>query len=170
MKKYVSTLLFVCISMALSAQTVLRGAVIDKSNNEPLPFATVAVMSADSTVVAGSVTIDNGDYRVEIPVRGQYLLSVSFIGYQTHYQSFIADKARIDLPTIALAPDANMLQAVQVVDKVPVVEQQMDKLVMNVSKSAFAQGSNALDLLRKAPGVSIDKDGNVLLNGQQVAV
>ena len=170
MKKYVSTLLFVCISMALSAQTVLRGAVIDKSNNEPLPFATVAVMSADSTVVAGSVTIDNGEYRVDIPVRGQYLLSVSFIGYQTHYQSLIADKARIDLPTIALAPDANMLQAVQVVDKVPVVEQQMDKLVMNVSKSAFAQGSNALDLLRKAPGVSIDKDGNVLLNGQQVAV
>ena len=170
MKKYVSTLLFVCISMALSAQTVLRGAVIDKSNNEPLPFATVAVMSADSTVVAGSVTIDNGEYQVEIPVRGQYLLSVSFIGYQTHYQSFIADKARIDLPTIALAPDANMLQAVQVVDMVPVVEQQMDKLVMNVSKSAFAQGSNALDLLRKAPGVSIDKDGNVLLNGQPVAV
>jgi hypothetical protein len=61
MKKYVSTLLFVCISMALSAQTVLRGAVIDKSNNEPLPFATVTVMSADSTVVAGSVTIDNGE-------------------------------------------------------------------------------------------------------------
>ena len=76
MKKYVFILLFVSISMALSAQTVLRGTVVDKSNNVPLPFATVAVMSADSTVVAGSVTIDNGEYRVDIPVRGQYLLSV----------------------------------------------------------------------------------------------
>ena len=170
MKKYVFILLFVSISMALSAQTVLRGTVVDKSNNEPLPFATVAVMSADSTVVAGSVTIDNGEYRVDIPVRGQYLLSVSFIGYQTYYQSLNADKAKIDLPAIALAPDATMLQAVQVVDRAPIVEQQMDKLVMNVSKTAFAQGSNGFDLLRKAPGVSIDKDGNVLLNGQPVAV
>ena len=170
MKKYVFILLFVSITMALSAQTVLRGTVVDKSNNVPLPFATVAVMSADSTVVAGSVTIDNGEYRVDIPVRGQYLLSVSFIGYQTHYQSLNADKAKIDLPAIALAPDATMLQAVQVVDRAPIVEQQMDKLVMNVSKTAFAQGSNGFDLLRKAPGVSIDKDGNVLLNGQPVAV
>ena len=170
MKKYVFTLLFVCISMALSAQTVLRGIVIDKSNDKPLPFATVAVMNTDSTVVAGSVTIDNGEYRVDIPVRGQYLLSVSFIGYQTYYQSLNADKARIDLPTIALAPDATLLQTVQVVERAPVVEQKMDKLVMNVSKTAFAQGCNGLDLLRKAPGVSIDKDGNVLLNGQPVAV
>ncbi len=170
MKKYVSILLFVCISMALSAQTVLRGTVVDKSNNEPLPFATVAVMNTDSTVVAGSVTIDNGEYRVDIPVCGQYLLAVSFIGYRTHYQSLNADKVKIDLPAIALEPDATMLQAVQVVERAPIVEQQMDKLVMNVSKTAFAQGSNALDLLRKAPGVSIDKDGNVLLNGQPVAV
>ena len=156
MKKYVSILLFVCISMALSAQTVLRGTVVDKSNNEPLPFATVAVMNTDSTVVAGAVTIDNGEYRVDIPARGHYLLAVSFIGYQTHYQSFNADKAQMALPAIALAPDAAMLQTVQVVDRAPIVEQQMDKLVMNVSKSTFAQGSNALDLLRKAPGVSID--------------
>lgn len=61
MKKYVSILLFLCISMALSAQTVLRGTVVDKSNNEPLPFATVAVMNTDSSVVAGAVTIDNGE-------------------------------------------------------------------------------------------------------------
>ena len=170
MKKYVFILLFVCISMALSAQTVLRGTVVDKSSNEPLPFATVAVMNTDSSVVAGAVTIDNGEYRVDIPERGQYLLAVSFIGYQTHYQSLNADKAQMALPAIALAPDAAMLQTVQVVERAPIVEQQMDKLVMNVSKSTFAQGSNALDLLRKAPGVSIDKDGNVLLNGQPVAV
>ena len=170
MKKFIFSLMLVGMALSLSAQTTLKGTVLDKSNGTPLPFATVALMRADSTVVTGAVTNDNGTYNITIPARGQYLLSVSFIGYQTHYQTLTADKAQMELPAIALAPDATMLQAVQVVDRAPIVEQQMDKLVMNVSKSAFAQGSNALDLLRKAPGVSIDKDGNVLLNGQPVAV
>ena len=170
MKKFIFTLILVCSVAALAAQTTLTGTVLDKSSGSPLPFATVAVMNADSVVVTGAVTDDHGAYRVAIPARGQYLLSVSFIGYQTHFQSIAAEKAQVELPPISLDPDATMLQTVQVVERAPIVEQQMDKLVMNVSKSAFAQGSNALDLLRKAPGVSIDKDGNVLLNGQPVAV
>lgn len=170
MKKQALFLLLIVAAVSLSAQTTLSGTVRDQSTNSPLPFATVAVMKSDSTVVTGAVTDDNGAYKLTIPNRGFYLLAVSFIGYQTHYQPINADRAQMELPAIALAPDATMLQAVQVVDRAPIVEQKMDKLVMNVSKTAFAQGSNALDLLRKAPGVSIDKDGNVLLNGQPVAV
>lgn len=170
MKKQAILIMLLLLSTCLTAQTTLSGTVRDQSSNSPLPFATVAVMKADSSVVTGGVTDESGAYRFVIPARGHYLLAVSFIGFQTHYQPLLADKAQLELPAIALVPDATTLQAVQVVERAPIVEQQMDKLVMNVSQSAFAQGSNALDLLRKAPGVSIDKDGNVLLNGQPVAV
>ena len=163
-------LLFVSITAALGAQSLsLSGTVTDLSNGKPLPFATVALLSTDSAVVTGAVTDEAGAFRLSPPARGRYLLSVSFIGYQTSFQSLDIDRQQTLLPTISLSPDATMLQAVQVVDRAPIVEQQMDKLVLNLSKTAFAQGSNALDLLRKAPGVSIDKDGNVLLNGQPVS-
>lgn len=170
MKKILALVLFTSVATLLAAQTTLKGTVIDRSTNSPLPYATVAVMKTDSTVVTGGVTDETGAYTIVVPARGHYLLSVSFIGYQTHYQPLAANNTQQDLPPVALAPDAAMLQTVQVVDRAPVVEQQMDKLVMNVSKTAFAQGSNALDLLRKAPGVSVDREGNVLLNGQPVAV
>ena len=171
MKRMVLLLLFVSITAALGAQSLsLSGTVTDLSNGKPLPFATVALLSTDSAVVTGAVTDEAGAFRLTPPARGRYLLSVSFIGYQTSFQSLEIDRQQTLLPTISLSPDATMLQAVQVVERAPIVEQQMDKLVLNLSKTAFAQGCNALDLLRKAPGVSIDKDGNVLLNGQPVAV
>lgn len=149
----------------IQAQTTIQGRVLDGSRNEPLPFATIAVLSADSTVVAGTVADENGHFA--LTVKEGRLIAFSFVGYNTEYRPF--DPAQRSLE-VALAPSATTLQTVQVTAKAPVIEQQMDKLVMNVAQSAFAQGSNAEDLLRKAPGVSIDKDGNVQLNGQAVAV
>lgn len=150
---------------SLQAQNTIKGRVLDGSSNEPLSFATVALLSADSSVVAGTVADENGQFSLS--VKEGRLLCFSFVGYTPEYRTF--DPAHSSLE-VTLRPSATTLQAVEVTAKAPVVEQQMDKLVMNVAQSAFAQGSNAEDLLRKAPGVSIDKDGNVKLNGQAVAV
>ena len=130
----------------------------------------MAVLNQDSTVLTGAVTDNKGEYAIGVKNQGEYILAVSFIGYETAYRKVTVGKSPVEMEAIVLSPDATMLQAVKVVERAPVVEQQMDKLVMNVAQSAFAQGSNAMDLLRKAPGVSVDKDGNVLLNGQAVAV
>lgn len=150
----------------------IKGSVVDAADNSPLPFATVAVLKADSSVVTGAVTDEAGRFNIQFSASSTYdglMLSVSFIGYKTHYQPLDL-KAGKDLGKILLYTDATTLQTVQVTAKAPVIEQQADKLVMNVAQSAFAQGNTALDLLRKAPGVSVDKDGNVLLNGQAVSV
>lgn len=62
------------------------------------------------------------------------------------------------------------LQEAVHVEQVKFVERKIDKVVVNVKESAFAQGSNAFELMKKAPGVTIDKDGNVKLNGKAVSV
>lgn len=69
-----------------------------------------------------------------------------------------------------MSEDTQMIAGATVTERVKLIEMKIDKLVMNVSQSAFAQGSNVLDLIRKAPGVTIDKDGNVTLNGKKVQV
>lgn len=149
----------------MQAQTTIQGRVLDGKSNEPLPFATVAILSADSTVINGTVADENGQFSLS--VKEGRLLYFSFMGYTPEYRAFDPAQRSIE---VSLKLSATMLEAVEVTAKAPVIEQQMDKLVMNVAQSAFAQGSNAEDLLRKAPGVSIDKDGNVKLNGQSVAV
>lgn len=144
-----------------------HGRIVDDATNEPLPFATIALLSADSTVLAGTVAADDGSFVLDAKDNKGSVLAFSFIGYNTAYRALPTSKDAIE---VRLKPSATMLDAVRITAKAPVIEQQMDKLVMNVAQSAFAQGNNALDLLRKAPGVSIDKDGNVQLNGQAVEV
>lgn len=170
MKKFSLLLLMIGLMGVGQGQPWVKGTVVDKSNSTALPFATVVLMTVDSTVVTGAVTDEMGDFHLKVPKRGEYVLTASFIGYNTVTIALKVEGEQTQLAPIALEPDAKMLEAVQVVDRAPIVEQKMDKLVMNVSKSVFAQGSSALDLLRKAPGVSIDREGNVLLNGQPVAV
>ena len=173
MKRVLFSLLLWGVISSLSAQTVeVRGRVVDQSTGQPLPFATVAIFKADSTVLAGAVADVDGAYQVTVgkPSHKQYTMSVTFIGYRPFLQTITFSDPVMQLADIALVPDATMLQAVEIVERAPVIEQQVDKLVMNVSRTAFAQSNNALDLLRKAPGVSIDKDGNVQLNGQAVSV
>ena len=69
-----------------------------------------------------------------------------------------------------LSEETEVLQEVEVKAKKPLIERQMDKLVMNVSASPLSAGSNGNDILRRAPGVRIDKDGNITVNGKSVEI
>ncbi|MCQ2346899.1 MAG: TonB-dependent receptor [Paludibacteraceae bacterium] len=62
------------------------------------------------------------------------------------------------------------LQEVEVRSKRPLLERQIDKLIINVSQSPLAAGNNGSDILKRAPGIMIDKDGNITVNGKGVEV
>ena len=160
---------FLCLSVQLNAarqnQAKISGVITDKATGAPLEFVTVALRLADSTVVAGGMTAADGRFSLEAPA-GTYRFEASFVGYHTYCTETSVPSA-LD---VLLEEDSEQLAAARVTERVPLVEMKVDKLVMNVSQSAFAQGSNGLELLRKAPGVTVDKDGNVKLNGKKVQV
>lgn len=147
----------------------LSGTVLDKSTAEPLGWATVAIMKSDSTLVSGATCDEKGVYSLQT-APGTYIMKVCLIGYIDHIQTVSLKAGVNEIAPVHLAEDAQMLSGATVTDRVSLLEVKMDKLVMNVSQSAFAQGSNALDLIKKAPGVTIDKDGNVTLNGKAVSI
>jgi iron complex outermembrane recepter protein len=147
----------------------IRGSVIDTDGN-PVGWATVALMTqSDSVIVAGSTCDKNGSYILKVPV-GQYLMTASLIGFHDWSQIVEIADNQVEMPPIILSEDAEMLAGASITERVKLVEMKVDKVVVNVAQSAFAQGSNAFELIRKAPGVTIDKDGNVKLNGKSVQV
>lgn len=148
---------------------VLNGSVISRTTSEPVGWATVALMKADSTIVAGTTSNEQGEYVLNA-AEGEYILTASLIGYKEYSQPVQLVPGTNALPPILLETDSQMLTGASVTENVKLVEVKIDKVVMNVRESAFAQGSNALELIRKAPGVTIDKDGNVMLNGKKVSV
>ncbi len=145
------------ISVAISAETV-KGTIVDLKGN-PMPFVTVSVLSQDSTLLTGAITDDDGKYALEVNVPN-YIIQASYVGYHTAFGG----------PNFVLREETERLEEVEVKAKKPLIERQMDKLVVNVSASPLAAGSNGNDILRRAPGVRIDKDGNITVNGKSVEI
>lgn len=152
---------------AMGAYTI-KGTVKSKSGEE-IPFATVSLMDADSALKGGAVAEMDGSYEIKNVEPGNYILSASFMGYARQCKNIKADK---DLNNVdfMLEEESKELAEISVVGHKQLVERQIDRIVLNVSESPLAAGSNGNDLLKKAPGVNVDKDGNVTVNGRSVEV
>ena len=156
MKKILLGMMLLCAA-GVSAE-VIKGSVMD-TKGEAMPFVTISVLAPDSTLLTGAITDDDGKYEVEVS-NPKYIIQASYVGYQTTFGG----------PDFVLREETERLAELEVKAKKPLVERQMDKLVVNVSASPLSAGSNANDILRRAPGVRIDKDGNITVNGKGVEI
>ncbi|MCF0168035.1 MAG: carboxypeptidase-like regulatory domain-containing protein, partial [Bacteroidales bacterium] len=170
LKNIFTSLVLLMSATLINAQSLqVKGKVFDKESSAPMQYASVVISTADSTIVAAGATAEDGSFSLNAK-EGNYRLTVSFMSYKDYKADISVGKGGADLGSIELEADAESLQTAVVQARRPVIESKLDKLIMNVSEAATTQGSNARDVLCKAPGVAIDKDGNVTLNGQAVAV
>lgn len=139
---------------------------VQEADGKPLAFANVLLLKAhDSTLVKGMVTSDAGIYRLEGVPPGSYLLMATLVGYRKTYSApftLTANTPAPKLETIRLMPETKELSEVQVTAKKPLFEQQIDRLVVNVQSSITSSGGNVLDVLQRAPGLSVNQQSNTL--------
>ncbi|MGX5819776.1 TonB-dependent receptor domain-containing protein [Chitinophaga lutea] len=176
MKKTFLLLLYVILyasAATVHAQSAPGGKITVKVTDAagaPLQFASVTVRkAADTALVKGQMSDQDGLCLFEKIAPGSYRLQISQMGFTTQTTaSFQIDAAHphADLKTIALAAAPKNLQTVNVTAQRPFIERSEGKTIMNVESSVAAAGNNALDLLRRAPGVTVDKDDNLLLKGK----
>ncbi|WP_158800442.1 outer membrane beta-barrel family protein [Pedobacter sp. L105] len=161
---------FLNLSTVYAQTGKLTGKVLDEKRNN-LSYASVSLLKAkDSTVIKGSITEDNGVYLFSNLLDGEYLVAINMVGYAKVFKGPYAINTAHQVYTIAnveLAPTSKQLNGVNIVSKKPLVERQVDKTVLNIENSVLAAGNTALEILQKAPGVAVDKDGNISLRGKQ---
>ena len=172
MKKF--TLLyffFLLVISSVSAQTTdtgIRGRVIDE-NQQPVSFATLTLFKlTDSTMAKAGYTEDDGSFMMGHLEPGSYYLNISFVGYDTYILTPVEVESNqvTQLNQIALSPFATELGEVVVTTTKPIIEVKPDKTVFNIEGSTNAIGNNALELLRKAPGVVVDNNERLMLIGK----
>lgn len=149
--------------------TNVKGTVVENGSGETLGFATVAFLNSEGTVQGGTAADGKGEFSLKMQ-HGKYTVVVSMIGFKDSSRDVDVHGDLMVLDPFTLEPDTEMLSGATVTSRQKLIEVKMDKLVMNISQSAYSTGTNALELIKKAPGVTIDKDGNVMLNGQAVSV
>jgi outer membrane receptor protein involved in Fe transport len=148
----------------------LTGKVLDEKHLN-MAYASVSLLKAqDSTLIKGSITEDNGTYLFTGLQEGKYLIAINMIGYAKVFKGpYVINAVHkvYNIDNVELIPTAKQLNNVNIVSRKPLVERQVDKTVLNIENSVLAAGNNALEILQKAPGVAVDKDGNISLRGKK---
>lgn len=173
MKKILLLAVISCCLTGISiAQGTLKGRVIDSTSNQPLALATVTIFKAsDTAIITYRLSDPEGNFRVPgIPLDLNCRMVISFSGFGVYRQEFTINQSETtkDLGDIYMTPDAKSLDEVLVIAERPPVVVKKDTIEFNAS--AFKTLPNALveDLLKKLPGVQVDRDGNIAVNGKAV--
>lgn len=171
--KKLFTAYLLSITMPIYAQT-LSGKVEGQVNDDAkklVEFANVTLhREKDSTLVKAAITDQLGNFGFENIAEGRYYVKVSQVGYQKFKSPAFGlntNNKNIKLSAIELLTDAKALGEVTVRSNKPFIEREIDKIVLNVENSITAAGNSVIEVLEKAPGVTVDADGNVSLKGKQ---
>jgi len=171
MLKYIVLTIFLCISfLNLTAQNTynISGAIVDEKNNAA-DLAQISLLRiSDSTFVKSAFSDRDGSFELTNVSPGQYILQVNLLSYEDYVQPL--DLKLIDqdvvLDTIILRAATTNLDLVTVTAKVPYIERQIDRTVINVEANIENAGSNAIEILERAPGLAVENDGNIILKGR----
>ena len=156
---------------AFSEDAEVKGTLFDAALKIPVEMATVRLSRLpDSTFISGTASDKDGLFKLSGLVPGKYFIHITYLGYQSVYKN-IEIKAlsdRVDLGRLVLYSADTQLKEAVVVGKQPGVMVNNDTL--EYSPTAFRTTKNAVieDLLKKLPGVEIDEEGKILVNGQEI--
>ncbi|WP_046758330.1 carboxypeptidase-like regulatory domain-containing protein [Kordia jejudonensis] len=164
MKKILCIFLFL-IAHQTYAQVKIEGKVTD-SLNKPLELANViAINKATSTLESYSITDKEGKYRIELKKNNKYKIQVSYIGLKTLTDSLETKES--DITKNFILKEDNTLDKVELTYEMPVTIKG-DTLIYNAD--SFKNGSERKleDVLEKLPGVEINEDGQIEVEGKVV--
>ncbi|MDT3402907.1 outer membrane beta-barrel protein [Mucilaginibacter terrae] len=156
------------------AQTggTVKAHIIDAKNHEAIDFAPVAIIrAADSVTVTNSTTDKDGNITFNKIAFGSYKLVVKQLGLTTKLLPFNLTKTNvaINLGDVLMEADVKALKAVQVEGQKAPVTIKKDTVEFNAGSFKTQPNDNVEQLLKKLPGVDVDKDGKVTAQGQQVS-
>ena len=175
--KHILSLLFIiiCFFSKSAAQHKagfkIKGS-IKNTKNEPVDGATIFLKdSGKGQMVQQGISNVDGTFVFDV-VSGNYVLSVSYQGILSYQSGIIKITEDINLGLIQIEINGRSLKEVviQSVKDKPLLEIEGRKLIYNIQKSITSQGTNALEALRKTPGVIVNQDNTITLNGASGAL
>jgi len=172
MKKFLAMLTVLGVSIVSLAQTKGRVAgTVEDGSQKTIESATIALLrEKDSSVAKVAAADKNGKFEFENVAEGKYLVGITAVGHKKGFSNTFeinSANSSIELKTISLVPQEKALMGVTVAAKKPLIEQRIDRTIVNVEASVTNVGNSALEVLEKSPGISVDKDGNISLKGKQ---
>jgi len=154
---------------SLEKEGVVKGKIYDGKSKKPIEYATVAIYKKeDDSVVTGTITDEDGHFKVKGLDPGSFYIVVSFLGYENkRYDDVYVESGRdvIDLGSIELGASSTSIDEIEVVSERQSVEYKIDKKVISVGKQMTSASLSAVEVLENVPSIRVDIEGNVSLRG-----
>lgn len=165
---------------AQTSSVTLSGVIKDKMLHQALPYVNV-VLKKNEEFVMGTVTDDNGRFKLSGIKPGSYFLETSYIGYITKRQDlFVGTLSEfLDISTIELDEDSKVLNEIVITGKTGELSDKMDKKTYSVGNNITSGGGSVLQVMQNLPGITVQDNkitlrGNdkvtVLIDGKQTAL
>ena len=148
----------------------ISGRIVDANNNKDIEYTNVSIFNVyKNKMVEGTITNKNGKFSFKEISVGKYKLSISFIGYQTQEIEFTTSNKspNYKFKKITLIPSSKQIDEIEIKETKAIYENKIDKIVYNPGNDVNQSSDDATDVLRKAPLLSVDLDGNVSLRGSR---
>ncbi|WP_158618061.1 outer membrane beta-barrel protein [Chitinophaga lutea] len=161
----------ISVARAQQRDNRITGVLTDRVNREPLPNAAVALLAAKDSALVTSVVADaKGAFTIKGMQPGKYVLMVTYMGYNPLARNVqIHDTTGlVSLGTLALLRKGLNLQEVEVVEQKPPITIKEDTVEFNAGSFKVRENAVVEDLLKKLPGIQVEKDGTIKANGETV--
>jgi Outer membrane protein beta-barrel family/CarboxypepD_reg-like domain len=167
-----SFLFFKATAQKNKAGTII-GTVIDAQSSKSVNAGVQCILLSDTNMIRNTSTDKLGNFELDSLPYGYYKIKFTSVGYSSKIIDSIhirMERNNFNLNEILLTTKNNQFEEVVVYAEKPIIENKDGKIIFNVGETAAANSSNANDLLKTTPLVTVDADGNVLLKGKQVKI
>ncbi|CAL2081150.1 TonB-dependent receptor domain-containing protein [Tenacibaculum sp. 190524A02b] len=161
----ISTFLFL-VSNLVFGQT-FKG-IIKDNNNTPIAFANV-IVKQNNQMITGTITDEEGKFEITVTKKKPFQIEISFINYESWHKEVTAI-SNTDFGVIILKEIKNELDEVIITAKKPTIKRKVDRLVFNIENSIVSSGGDAMDVLKKTPGVRVGDNAISLIGKSSVRI
>ncbi|MDR2979544.1 MAG: TonB-dependent receptor [Bacteroidales bacterium] len=151
----------------------VEGIIINVTNDKPVSYAGVTLhLPTDSTVVTGEMTDEEGKFSISQVPNGSYLLQFQYFGVVQWYDKTVTvsnSNPTANLDTLRFN-GSNLLEAAVITAQKPLFEMKHGTIAMNVEANPTAGGDNVIELLKKMPGVIVDQNDDITIEGKSGVV
>ena len=148
----------------------VSGKITDSKTGNGLEYANISITNAKwNKIVEGTISDANGKFSMSGILTGDYILTIKYLGYKKKEVEFKLTKKvpDVNLKEIKLEVSSEMLSEITIDEEKPIYESKIDKIIYNAENDNIGGSDDATDVLRKAPLLSVDFDGNVELRGSK---
>ena len=162
---------FFCAVAFSQKNGIIKGVAFDTATRQPISNATITLMQKkDSSLISFTMTDNNGKFELTGIQNGEYRLLMTHVNYHNVYRPFSIDDQHkvIDFGQIIMTDRMKVLSEVIVTSEAPPVTLIGDTIQYNAGSFKTQPNASVEDLLKRLPGVKVEKDGTVKAQGEKV--